>query len=94
MRGKKKIPIPLPNTGVLKRRKQSMCIRCSVIAVIIVFAILQFNIISWGNKVEEEEEEDVEAKQTDEEMVYIGVSSVFSSMMCSRQSIRKIPSTM
>lgn len=50
MRGKK-IPIQLPNTGVLKRRKHSLWMRTAVIIVIILFAILQFHIISQSKTV-------------------------------------------
>lgn len=47
----KKIPIPLPNTGVLTRRKHSLWLRSMVIIIIVLFAILQFHIISQSKSV-------------------------------------------
>lgn len=45
MRGRR-IPIPLPNTGVLSRRRSSYCMRAVVILFLVLFAILQLHIIN------------------------------------------------
>ena len=47
MRGRK-IMIPLPNTGALARRKQLLCIRVAIALFVIIFIVIQLNVINYG----------------------------------------------
>lgn len=45
----RRIPIKLPNTGALAKRKQVLCIRIAVVAFFIIFVVIQLNVINYGN---------------------------------------------
>lgn len=44
----RRIPIALPNTGALSRRRHTLYIRSAII-IFILFAFLQFHVINYGN---------------------------------------------
>ena len=46
MRGRR-ILIPLPNTGALARRRHVLCIRVAIVIFIIIFVIVQLNVINY-----------------------------------------------
>lgn len=41
----KKIPIPLPNTGVLQRRRNALWLRC-IALLLFLFAVVQLHVIN------------------------------------------------
>lgn len=45
---KRKILIPLPNTGTLARKKQILLIRIAIALFIIIFIVVQLNVINYG----------------------------------------------
>ena len=46
--GKRKILIPLPNTGTLARKKQLLLIRIAIALFVIIFIVVQLNVINYG----------------------------------------------
>lgn len=46
--GKRKILIPLPNTGTLARKKQLLLIRIAIALFVIIFIVIQLNVINYG----------------------------------------------
>jgi hypothetical protein len=46
--GKRKILIPLPNTGSLARKKQLLLIRIAIALFVIIFIVIQLNVINYG----------------------------------------------
>lgn len=47
---KRKILIPLPNTGTLARKKQLLLIRIAIALFVIIFIVIQLNVINYGKK--------------------------------------------
>jgi hypothetical protein len=45
---KRKILIPLPNTGTLARKKQLLLIRIAIALFVIIFIVIQLNVINYG----------------------------------------------
>lgn len=44
---RRRILIPLPNTGALARRRHVLCIRVAIVIFIIIFVIVQLNVINY-----------------------------------------------
>lgn len=45
---KRKILIPLPNSGALARKKQLLLIRIAIALFVILFIVVQLNVINYG----------------------------------------------